>query len=59
MTMEKSEHEYDDIINEPRPKSKTHRPMPPEKRSAQFAPFEALTGFDDMISESSKKDELK
>lgn len=42
--------EYADIIDLPHPVSKRHRPMSMEKRAAQFAPFAALTGFENAIS---------
>ena len=38
---------YDDIINLNRPIS-NHVKMPLYKRAAQFSPFAALTGYDDM-----------
>ena len=40
---------YDDIINLPHHISKKHRPMPRETRAAQFAPFAALTGHQEVI----------
>ena len=43
--------EYDDIINLPRPVSKNRRPMTVSDRAAQFAPFSALTGYGDTVSE--------
>lgn len=53
---------YDDIINLPRPISKKHKPMSLENRAAQFAPFAALTGYDEVIDETgrttSKRKEL-
>lgn len=45
---------YDDIINLPRHISKKYPPMSLEARSAQFAPFAALTGFDEKIKETEK-----
>lgn len=45
---------YDDIINLPHHVSKTRKPMSMENRAAQFAPFAALTGHDDAISETSR-----
>lgn len=45
---------YDDIINLPRHVSKKHPQMSLEARSAQFAPFAALTGYDEMIQETVK-----
>ena len=38
---------YDDIINLPHPKSRTHPHMPVSKRAAQFAPFAALSGYEE------------
>lgn len=43
---------YDDIINLPHHVSKKHPQMSLEARSAQFAPFAALTGYDDLIEET-------
>lgn len=37
--------DYADIINLPRPVSKTHPPMSLRDRAGQFAPFSALTGL--------------
>ena len=48
---------YDDIINLKRPVSTKHVPMSIENRAAQFAPFAALTGFDDAISRADKENE--
>ena len=45
---------YDDIINMPRHISKKHPQMSLEMRSAQFAPFAALTGYDEQIEETSR-----
>ena len=55
---------YDDIIDLPRPVSKTHKHMTDKERAAQFAPFAALTGFGGMIDEmsgivNSREDEIK
>lgn len=44
---------YDDIINLDRPIS-NHPKMDIKKRAAQFSPFAALTGYDDMILDASK-----
>ncbi len=40
---------YDDIIELPRPEPKKHPRMPQKNRAAQFAPFAALSGFEDEI----------
>lgn len=42
---------YDDIINLPHHISKKHPQMSLEARAAQFAPFAALTGYDDAVKE--------
>lgn len=47
-------HRYDDIINHPRPVSKTHPPMALANRAAQFAPFAALSGYDAAIKETAR-----
>ena len=43
---------YADIINLPHHVSKVHPSMPIKKRAAQFAPFAALTGYEDAIMET-------
>lgn len=40
---------YDDIINLPHPEPKRHRRMARADRAAQFAPFAALTGFEETL----------
>lgn len=45
---------YDDIINLPHHVSKNRPPMPMRNRAAQFAPFAALTGHDEAISETAR-----
>ena len=40
---------YIDIINLPHHRSKKHSHMTLEERSAQFAPFAALAGYEDEI----------
>ena len=45
---------YDDIINLPRHISKNHKPMPISNRAAIFAPFSALTGYNETIIEASR-----
>ena len=46
-----NDHKYDDIINLEHHVSKTHPRMSLEARSAQFAPFSAVTGYEDEVSE--------
>lgn len=48
---------YDDIINLPHHVSDFHKPMPMSNRAAQFAPFAALSGYEDAISEASRTTE--
>ena len=45
---------YGDIIDHPRWESPTHPPMILYDRAAQFAPFAALSGYDDMIDEEAR-----
>ena len=41
---------YEDTINLPHHISKTHPRLSIEQRAAQFAPFAALTGYEDEIN---------
>lgn len=45
---------YDDIINLPHHISKKHPQMSLEARAAQFAPFAALTGYDNAVKETAR-----
>ena len=45
---------YDDIINLPHFESKKHKRMSIEARSAQFAPFSALTGYEEIVKETAR-----
>ena len=45
---------YDDIINMPAPVSDYHPHMSMINRAAQFAPFAALTGYDNAIDETAR-----
>lgn len=45
---------YTDIISLPHYQSKTRPHMSLYDRAAQFAPFAALTGFDDMVTEEAR-----
>jgi hypothetical protein len=49
---------YDDIINLTRPISK-HPKMSLYQRSAQFAPFAALTGYEEQVKETARLTEQK
>ena len=48
---------YNDIIHLPHHVSKRHPQMSMWNRAAQFAPFAALTGYEDAIQESAKENE--
>lgn len=43
---------YDDIINLPHPDPKQHPRMALLDRAAQFSPFAALTGFEDVLEDA-------
>ena len=45
---------YDDIINLPHHISKKHPQMSMYSRAAQFAPFAALTGYEDSVKETAR-----
>lgn len=45
---------YDDILHLPHHTSKAHPRMPRQDRAAQFAPFAALTGYEDVILEAGR-----
>ena len=44
--------DYHDIIDLPHHTSSRHPRMAEEMRAAQFAPFAALTGYDEVIEET-------
>lgn len=46
---------YDDIINIPHPTSLKHPRMSMQARAAQFAPFAALTGYEEAIEETGRQ----
>lgn len=45
---------YEDIVALPHPDSTKHPRMPHASRAAQFAPFAALTGYEDVIRETER-----
>lgn len=47
-------HKYDDIIDLPHHISDHRARMPVVDRAAQFSPFAALTGYDDVICETAR-----
>ena len=50
---------YDDIIGLPRHVSDNHKKMPMAQRAAQFAPFAALSGYEDAIEEAARHTEAR
>lgn len=50
---------YDDIISLPHPEPKHHKRMSLYQRAAQFAPFAALTGYEDAIRKAQQEMEEK
>ena len=48
---------YSDIINLPHHVSKKHPQMSMWNRAAQFAPFAALTGYDNAIKDTAQENE--
>ncbi len=50
---------YDDIIGLPHHVSPTRPHMSLRERAAQFAPFSALVGYDDMVEETARQTEDK
>ena len=48
-----------DVINLPHPVSKTHPQMARIDRAAQFAPFAALTGYEEAIKRTAQKKEAE
>jgi hypothetical protein len=48
---------YDDIINLSHHVSKRHPQMSMWNRAAQFAPFAALTGYEESIRQSAQENE--
>lgn len=57
--MSEAREQYGDIIDREHPVSPKHPNMPRKNRAAQFAPFAALTGYDDLIHESERYTEQR
>ena len=53
--MQDARTEYGDIIDRPHHVSETRPQMPRLSRAAQFAPFAALTGYDDLVNEAARE----
>ena len=54
MNREQIQKTYADLLGRQRPISVRHPPMPRLSRAAQFAPFAALTGHSDAVSETAR-----
>lgn len=54
----KTEELYADIIHLPHHVSKHHPQMSMWNRAAQFAPFAALTGYEDAIRDTTQENEV-
>lgn len=50
---------YEDMLELSHPVSKTHPQMPRRDRAAQFAPFAALTGYEEAVREAARFTEEK
>ena len=55
----KDSHRYDDIIDLPYQGSKKKDRIPEGDRAAQFAPFSALNGYEDVIEETARQTEAR
>ena len=53
--MTEAEKKYADIISLPHHQSTSHAHMSLADRAAQFSPFAALTGYDEVISETADR----
>lgn len=56
---QKPRNPYEDMLELPHPVSKTHPQMPRGDRAAQFAPFAALTGYEEAVREAARFTEEK
>ena len=52
--MEDAREKYSDIIDREYHGPQWHKPMPKASRAAQFSPFAALTGYDDLVGEAAR-----
>lgn len=46
---------YEDMLDLPHPVSRKHPQMPMAERAAQFSPFAALTGYEELIEETARE----
>jgi len=59
MEMSSGKEEYSDIFDRPHHVSTKRAPMSRLNRAAQFSPFAALTGYDDLVAESARVTDRK
>ncbi len=52
---DKTTKNYNDIMDHPHYLSKTRQPMSIQNRAAQFAPFAALTGYEESVLNTEKQ----
>ena len=57
MKIERKIEQYTDLIDLPRPEPRCCPRMPLEKRAAQFAPFAALTGYEEVVEKTARQHE--
>ena len=50
---------YEDILGVPHPVSRRHPPMTRGNRAAQFAPFAALAGYEELIQKTARPTEAR
>ena len=48
---------YADIMQHPRYRLRSHKPMPLQNRAAQFSAFAALTGYEELIDDTAHRKE--
>ena len=54
MQFQKSGWDYEDMVNLPHHQSAKRPHMAVEERAAQFLPFAALTGYEDILTEAAR-----
>ncbi|PAU70080.1 YolD-like protein [Bifidobacterium italicum] len=53
MSLERT-HRYDDIIDMPHHRSQVHAPLSAAQRAAQFMPFAALAGYEEIVEDAAR-----
>lgn len=57
MSLNEEKNRYSDIIDMPHHVSVSHPRLPMSSRAAQFSPFAALTGYDNVIHNTAAEEE--